>query len=483
MKRNRSVLWMDIVFDCKKNLLQNLLIALQIALLVWASTLLAGFFVPYISGAQPDEDGGFYLYSANSNLTEAYLALDQTMNALSDQAYVENFAVLWEALHSQSEFSFYLCQETVFPVSEFTVDNYFHGASIQAFLGKPTYDKALSTEVLQALTDDEGMPDFDSMQPDGVARYSNPLKTNAYAMRGFLLDAGAMEHFSLAVSSGRLFDESDFATKSTSDETTNVIMGSAYAAYYEVGDKIDLANQISSSAYRATIIGFLEEGSNVTVQVSESAYLTTTECLDYAILFPFTLYEGSYLYKISSAYSYTYSHGWGIVPSIEESNPLAWLALQKKVQDLFVASDIPSAQMGNISYSMIYFKSNTTEELLIILLLFATAVVFCSYTIAAFLKAKLMRARKYYAIQILCGRTPVSIMAQFVAMQGFWHLIAAIGVAGWFHQYVGGNKMPFVSIGISAVLFACVVMQIICLQRRLLAGTDFMQHIMEVQDD
>ncbi len=485
MKRNRSVLLLDLGFDAKKNALQNLLISLQIGLLLWASTLIAGFFVPYITRVEADDAGGYYLYSANSNLTEAYLNFDLSFNTMGDQAYLQNFAQLWNGLHSDDSFTFYLCQENVAYVTEFCIDSAFANAdgSFTDFLGKPIYDSALSTEVLQNLADGDAYPIFAQLQPDGVARYNYPLKTDAYAMQTFTLDENAMVHFDLAVSSGRLFNAEDFATQSSSVETVNVLLGSAYADYYQIGDKLDLCTELTSTAYRATVIGFLEEGSSVTVQDGKSTYITTTESLDYAIVMPFTLFEGSYWYRISNAYSETYSHGWGIIPTVSEQDVFAWLALQKKIQDYFVAADIPSAQMGNISYSMIYFKSNTTEELLIILCLFATAVAFCGYTIAVFLHAKLLRARKYYAIQILCGRAPVGIIAQFVLMHGAWHLLATACTAWWFHQYVGGYKMPLVCVGLSLVFFALTALPMALAQYRMLGQADFMQHIMEVQDD
>ncbi len=485
MNRTRSVFLLDLAFDCKKNALQNLVISLQIGLLLWASTLLAGFFLPYITSIEADDAGGYYLYSANSNTTEAYLSVDQWFNTMTDQAYIQKFEQLWNALHSDDSFTFYLCQENIAYVTEFCVDTAFarSDGSFAAFLGKPTYDSALSTEVLQNLADGEAYPIFAEMKPDGVARYSYALKTDAYAMQAFTLDENAMEHFDLAVSSGHLFDADDFAMQSTSVETANVLLGSAYADYYQLGDKIDLCTALGSTVYRATVIGFLEAGSSVTVQDGKSSWFTITESLDYAIVLPFTLFEGSDWFRISNAYSETYSHGWGVIPNASESDTFAWMALQKKIQDYFVAADIPSAQMGNISYSMIYFKSNTTEELVIILCLFGTAVAFCSYTIAVFLHAKLRRARKYYAIQILCGRPPVGIITQFIFMHGAWHLLATAGTAWWFHQYVGGYRMPLVCAGLSLVFFVLTALPLAVAQQKMLGQADFMQHIMEVQDD
>ncbi len=479
MNKNRSLVHMDIAFDFRKSFLQNLLITAQIAVLVWVTTLVCSFLVPSNQSAVTDGNGGYYFYQAATSTTDSYQLIDQLISLTTDASAAVQFEHLYEELHNQTAFTFFLCQENALQVTASDVQAAFGEDSILPFCSRAQYNTALSTELIQqAIADGTEIPNMSALAPDDTARYSNSMKTYAYSMRAFFVDSGAMTQFDLQVCEGALFSEADFEIKSSTEKETSILMGSAYAEYYDVGDVIMLYYGIANVSYRATVIGFLEEGSVCTTKTLGEAL---EQSLDYAILFPFTLYTSSNLYTVSHPYTQTYSEGWGIALEDDSLQGISLMVLQQQVQDLFLNADVTVQHFGALSYGMIFFQNDSSQEMLIIFGLCLTALLFCSYTVASFTQTKLRNARKYYAIQILCGRTPQSVICSFVLMQGVWHLLASVLALVWF--YHNAQTLLWLCALVSAFFFGCNAVQIVVLQRNLLGQSDFMQHIMEVQDD
>lgn len=225
---------------------------------------------------------------------------------------------------------------------------------------------------------------IDIIDKNGNVRSSTNVKA-------FWFGENVAEYFELALSSGRNFENNDFVLNP--NEPISVILGSNFADEYKIGDKIYLSYVFSES--EATIIGFLDEGSNV-------YFRGNFRNLDNYIIMPIFQndeYEGKNVYNFGLNHVYTLRNS-GVIAtrlSVEDTQEIITnYSMEVGLDEGYYITEYTdfAKQNFDIGVKIIFFALTIILILIIIVIVFLLGL--CITNI-------INKNKKYYAILMLNG--------------------------------------------------------------------------------
>lgn len=106
-------------------------------------------------------------------------------------------------------------------------------------------------------------------QPQANMKHNNQNIT-LVPVKSFQLSENVFHDFNIKLESGRMPKTGNWAY--VKGDVIPILLGSEYRTFYEIGDSIDVY-YLSNSPFKGKIIGFLEKGSNITINEEYMHYL------------------------------------------------------------------------------------------------------------------------------------------------------------------------------------------------------------------
>ncbi len=399
----------------RRNPFANLVLLFQILLLFYTSFILFSYYIDLPMERGSEETGIYYLYASSTSKNEEERTSWQEAGLLVSVSASDIYKSAVSALQQTQGFTYFRCNQGAASLPDSLLREHFQNSPLDSFLAKPYYVRAVVMGAgFKNIEDFQHVVD---MEPDPIPHFVYELDTTAIGLASLQMDAAAVQQFGLKTQAGRIFNTEDYSLH-TPTQTIPVVLGSAYQPYFSLGDTFPLFYDNAMALYNVAVIGFLEENSSI------KSYNTFTQqqenlSLNHLIILPtleitYQPQNFSQQASISNNYLETFHSGSGLY--IPPGTPRSEItALQGRVKDILLRHGLPSMVFASPSYGVLYFQNETEEWVALLLLLVVLMLLFSLVFIGMFFISKINNNMRLYAIQIMNGCPPSSILFSFLA--------------------------------------------------------------------
>lgn len=383
-----TVLLEELIYNLRKGIFVNLILAVQFAVFFWQGTMLSTYFLEMSvdSGGLDSVPGDYAYYSLSVSIAneddEAYIRTQS-----SNPDYTGNLAKAIDEIYADTDLHYmaFGYGGVTLPVYYDDIQDRFQGSE-QLLAGEP----------------------FPSPLGDGgmLCEFANSWQ----------FDRNSMEHFDFQVSEGRLLNEDDFIFDLDETEIP-VLAGSEFAAALDVDDTLE--THISGYRTRFRVVGILKEGTSVlTDQIfstGEEGGLVRT--LDNAFLVPYLEIRGTprteeEAFFIRCNYEGNMQDGMIVVDADTPRSAVS--GIEKRLCEIFTKYGLyPVTTVGG-TYGMDIFKTESRSTMQILLGAGILMGVLSISGICMSVIAKLNRNMHRYGIEIMNGQSLRPVMGAFL---------------------------------------------------------------------
>lgn len=264
---------------------------------------------------------------------------------------------------------------------------------------------------------------------------------------------------------GRTFGEQDFQY-SFDQESIPVLLGHEYERYYQIGDEIE-----DRGFGKLEVIGFLKQNTVFQSDRTLEHIHGAEDTLDYYIIMPIfeikDTPENAAQEEFMMINYFNFDSGTVVLPG--DCSESQVLSAQKKINQIFRENHLNATYCVNASPAVEIFKLQSAEYVNVLFCLMIIMVVFNIFSMGLNIFIKLEYNMKKYGIQLMNGRSIVSIIGGFAGRITLLILCAAMIGFYFVRHYIYGNGLFAVLLGMECGF--CLLLSIVILMYRL-AKTD-----------